>query len=140
MKSIRLLIAAGLALAALVVVAVVLAWWQPATARAEDAAAAPPQSAIAKPLQEWWNGWYFKDPYPDYAPSGVPDFDQKQDGWGIGTAPGLPDWQWTHCAPVAAANSLWWFDSKFEPYPVGPPGPPPSDIPYNDNYYLVTTY
>jgi uncharacterized repeat protein (TIGR01451 family) len=135
MKSIRLLIAAGLALAVLVGVVLALTWWQPATVRAEDPAIALQRSGKARPLLEWWNGWYFKDPYPDYAPSGVPDFDQKQDDWFH-----PPSGQWSYCGPVAVANSLWWFDSKFEPYPVGPPGPPPSDIPYNDNYYLVTTY
>jgi len=78
-----------------------------------------------------WN--YFQD----YAPSGVPDIDQRQDNWrNQATA------QWTFCGPVAMANSLWWFDSKFEPQPVGPPLPPPLQppIPPNDNYPLVTTY
>ncbi len=27
------------------------------------------------------NDWYWKQPYPNYAPSGVPDFDQKQNQW-----------------------------------------------------------
>jgi hypothetical protein len=27
--------------------------------------------------------WYKKPPYPNYAPSGVPDFDQKQDQWSL---------------------------------------------------------
>jgi uncharacterized repeat protein (TIGR01451 family) len=128
MKSIRLLIAAGLALAALVIVVLALTWWQPATVRAEDPAITLQRSGKTKPLQEWLNGWYFKDPYPDYAPSGVPDFDQKQDGWFH-----LLSGQWSYCGPVAVANSLWWFDSKFEPYPVQP-------WPINDNYYLVTPY
>jgi len=35
----------------------------------------------------------------------------------------------SHCGPVAAANSLWWFESS----PIQPPVP-------NDNYYLVTSY
>lgn len=26
-------------------------------------------------------GWYYKPGYPNYAPSGMPDFDQKQDAW-----------------------------------------------------------
>jgi uncharacterized repeat protein (TIGR01451 family) len=138
MKTMRLLLATGLALAALVGIALALTWWQPTTARAEDAGAAPLQSAIAKPLQEWWQGWYFKDPFTDYAPSGVPDFDQRQDEWGVGGAPGAADWQWTYCGPVAAANSLWWFDSKFEPDPLGPP--PGGPIPPNDHYPLVKPY
>ena len=85
--------------------------------------------------REWVDNWCWKDGgWTDYAPSGVPDFDQKQDAWTD------PD-GWTHCGPVAAANSLWWFDSKMEPQPVGPlPGGPPSTIPINDNYYLITRY
>jgi len=138
MKTIRLLLATGLALAVLVGVTLALTWWQPATVRAEDSDAAPLDSAAARPLQEWWDGWYFKDPYLDYAPSGVPDFDQRQDGWGVGSDPSAPDWQWTHCGPVAAANSLWWFDSKFEPDPLGPP--PGGPIPPNDHYPLVEPY
>jgi uncharacterized repeat protein (TIGR01451 family) len=77
-------------------------------------------------------------PWEDYAPNGVPDFDQKQDNWGI---TGPMGWQWTYCGPVAAANSLWWFDSKFEPSPVGPNLPPyQPPIPYNDGYPLVQSY
>jgi hypothetical protein len=71
--------------------------------------------------------WYTKPPYPDYAPSGMPDFDQKQDVWG--PSPGTFTW----CGPVAAANSLWWLDSKFEPNTI----PPPAII---DNFPLVQAY
>lgn len=96
-----------------------------------------PDRAAADVHREWIGNWYWKDGgWTDYAPSGVPDFDQKQPGWD--KPPGSLNW--TFCGPVAAANSLWWFDSKFEPKPVGPPGGPPSTIPYNDNYYLVTSY
>ncbi len=66
--------------------------------------------------------------WTDYAPSGMPDFDQKQDGWHDGQG------NWTYCGPVAAANSLWWFDSKFEPNPK----PPSSEI--SDGYPLVQAY
>ena len=69
----------------------------------------------------------------DYAPSGVPDFDQRQDNWGVGAGPAAPGWRWTYCGPVAVANSIWWFDSKFEPNPV----PPPT---INDGYPLVWSY
>jgi len=65
----------------------------------------------------------------------VPDFDQRQDNW-VHPSTTIS----TYCGPVAAANSLWWFDSKFEPYPVGPQGGLPPTLPYNDNYYLVTSY
>jgi hypothetical protein len=53
-----------------------------------------------------WQG-YVKPSYPDYAPSGMPDFDEKQDLWG--PAPGVYTW----CGPVAVANSLWWLDSEY---------------------------
>ena len=87
-----------------------------------------------------WGTW---QPWQDYAPNGVPDFDQKQDSWHNPPppAPPPPVSKWTFCGPVAAANSLWWFDSKFEPNPVGPPLPPyQPPIPYNDNYPLVQSY
>ena len=63
----------------------------------------------------------------DYAPKGMPDFDQKQDQWDNPPGPGAG---WYYCGPVAAANSLWWFDSKFEPNPISPPA-------INDGYPLV---
>jgi len=59
---------------------------------------------------------YYKQGYIDYAPNGVPDFDQKQDAW-IDTATG----GWSHCGPVALANCLWWFDSKFDTCTIPPP-------------------
>jgi hypothetical protein len=68
----------------------------------------PPYSVTAEPAQPPTGPWYVKPAYPDYAPSGMPDFDEKQDQWGPG--PGIYTW----CGPVAAANSLWWFDSKWE--------------------------
>ena len=63
----------------------------------------------------------------DYAPKGMPDFDQKQDQWDNPPGQGVG---WYYCGPVAAANSLWWFDSKFEPNPIPPPA-------INDGYPLV---
>jgi hypothetical protein len=69
---------------------------------------------------------YWKPDYPDYAPSGMPDFDQKQDAW-------QKDGKWTYCGPVAVANCLWWFDSKFETNTT----PPPAIF---DNYPLLTAY
>jgi len=78
--------------------------------------------------QEWEGNWYFKDGgFPDYALNGVPDFDQKQGNWRD------VNFHWSHCAPAAAANSLWWFDSKFETSTLGPPFP-------IDHYYLVESY
>ena len=60
--------------------------------------------------------WYFKGAYEDYAPAGMPDFDQKQDGWWVGA-----DTSWTLCGPTAVADCFWWFDSKFN-VPAGTPG------------------
>jgi len=76
-----------------------------------------------------WSTFYWKPgPWEDYAPSGMPDFDQMQAG---------P----TFCGPVAVANSLWWFDSKFESNAVvPPPGGPPATIPVSDSYTLVHPY
>jgi len=74
--------------------------------------------------------WYWKPSYTDYAPSGVPDFDQRQGGtylWQDGMG------AWSHCGPVAAANSLWWLDSQFEPNPVMPPT-------IHDDFPLVQSY
>ena len=71
---------------------------------------------------------YYKPPYPDYAPFGLPDFDQKQNGW-----IGGPLQTWSFCGPVALANCFWWFDSKFEP------NPQPQPI-YSDGYPLVQSY
>jgi hypothetical protein len=90
----------------------------------------PYGKVAADVLREWDGNWYWKDGgWTDYALSGVPDFDQKQDAWDNPPGSRL----WTYCGPVAAANSLWWFDSKFEPFPQ-----PPTTL--NDNYYLVTPY
>jgi len=73
---------------------------------------------------------YFKPGgWTDYAPNGMPDFDQRQDQWDYPRGSG----NWSYCGPLAVANCLWWFDSKMEPNPV----PPPT---INDNYNLVTSY
>jgi hypothetical protein len=75
---------------------------------------------------------YWKPGYKDYAPSGMPDFDEKQDKWTY--KPGLQGLgNWTYCAPVSVANSLWWLDSEFEPGIT----PPPTK---SDGFNLVTSY
>jgi hypothetical protein len=76
--------------------------------------------------------FYWKAGFCDYAPSGMPDFDQKQWGTYNWTDKGHA---WSHCGPTAAANSLWWLDSKFEPTqpPVSPPTP-------SDGFPLVSSY
>jgi hypothetical protein len=73
--------------------------------------------------------WYYKPSFADYVPSGMPDFDQRQWGtynWSYGGA-------WSHCGPVAVANSLWWLDSEFESNPI----PPPT---INDHFSLVAAF
>jgi hypothetical protein len=71
---------------------------------------------------------YTKPSFPDYAPSGMPDFDEKQDQWG--PAAGVYTW----CCPVAAANSLWWLDSEWESIMFANPVPPPT---ISDHFRLV---
>ncbi len=68
---------------------------------------------------------------------GMPDFDQKQDAWRNANN------QWTWCGPVATANCLWWFDSKFERIRlwslvgnVNPTMPPA----ISDNYSLISAF
>ena len=79
------------------------------------------------------SGWYFKPGYPEYAISGMPDFDQKYDSWD--NPPGSGNW--THCGPVAIANCLWWFDSKYQ-WLINPDSPlPPA---FNDDFPLVFRY
>jgi hypothetical protein len=75
--------------------------------------------------------WYVKPSYPDYSPSGVPDFDEKQVGWG----PNAGTYTW--CCPVAVANSLWWLDSKYESILNPAPVPPPA---ISDAFPLVFSY
>jgi len=121
-------------------------------------------------------GWYYKPAYANYAPQGMPDFNQTQDTWksvvdggngiadtaaagddiqvvpvggavspgsvviapgpncALNTNPAGDDVaKWSFCGPVAVANCLWWFDSKFED-PTGFPG---DGI---DTYALVQKY
>ena len=65
---------------------------------------------------------------PDYAPAGLPDFDQRQSDWQT------PDTrQWSYDAPTALANLLWWQDSAAEPEATAPPA-------ISDGYNLVRAY
>jgi hypothetical protein len=85
---------------------------------------------IAGPVAAQPGTMYWKPSFKDYALSGVPDFDQRQGGTYL--------WKdqfgaWSHCGPVAVANSLWWLDSEFEPHPVAPPT-------VNDGFPLVQSY
>ena len=83
--------------------------------------ARPTATRTATPI----TGMCCQDSYPDYAPAGMPDFDQRQTGWTH-----VPSGKWSYCGPVAAADALWWLDSRFETNTT----PPPTRI---DNYPLV---
>ena len=84
----------------------------------------PTKGALVTQFPEF----YWKASYLDYAQSGVPDFDQRQDAW---VNPDTLQWSW--CGPVAVANSLWWMDSRFETSTT----PPPT---ISDTFPLVQPY
>jgi hypothetical protein len=71
---------------------------------------------------------YWKPPYEDYAPNGMVDIDQKQDGWRK-----VETEQWSFCGPCAVANCFKWFDSKYNV----PPGSPGDGL---DQFPLVRDY
>ena len=76
--------------------------------------------------------WHYLPTYPNYAPSGMPDFDQcAQDDW--------KSWGffWSLCAPNAIANIFWWFDSKHSD-PNGFPGDGNDTYPLVGGFYVVT--
>ncbi|MFH1336744.1 MAG: dockerin type I domain-containing protein [Candidatus Zixiibacteriota bacterium] len=60
---------------------------------------------------------YWKPPYEDYAPSGMPDLSQMQAVWVKG-----PTGAHTFCGPCAVANCFKWFDSKYNQVAPGVPG------------------
>jgi hypothetical protein len=91
----------------------------------------PIQYAVAVITQTTPPPMYYKPSYPDYAPSGMPDFDEKQNA--LTTKAG----QYTWCVPVAVADSLWWLDSKYESINFTNPVPPPAK---SDHFNLVTNY
>jgi hypothetical protein len=71
--------------------------------------------------------WYYLPSFPNYSPSGLPDFSQRQDNW-------VSSWgMWTFCGPVALANVLWWFDSKHA-NPNGKPGDGEDAFPLVQDY------
>jgi hypothetical protein len=71
--------------------------------------------------------WYYLPSYSNYAPNGLPDFDQRQDNtW-------RSQFSWAFCGPTALADILWWFDSKHS----DPNGYPGDGV---DNYSLIKKY
>ncbi len=64
----------------------------------------------------------------DYAPAGLPDFDQRQSKWRNPTTG-----RWSYDAATAMADLLWWRDSLEEPGNTAPPA-------VSDGYGLVQAY
>jgi hypothetical protein len=52
--------------------------------------------------------WFYYSDLPNYAPNGMPDFDQKQNNWRDPINNG-----WTFCGAVSVSNILWYLDSFF---------------------------
>ena len=61
--------------------------------------------------------WYLLPGYPNYAPNGMPDFDQHQEESWENQKGGS-----VFCLPTAVADVLWWLDSKYEKNQNGIPG------------------
>ena len=91
----------------------------------------PVQYVVATITQKTPPPMYYKPSYPDYAPSGMPDFDENQAAFTTQAG------QYTWCVPVAVANSLWWLDSEGESNNFTNPVPPPT---ISDHFNLVTNY
>jgi hypothetical protein len=102
-------------------------------------------AVCALPAQAQWvvkNGYVdyaqhkVGDPGYEYLYDGMPDFNQRQDGWYDTTV--VPR-RWTWCGVVATANCLWWFDSKFEMVKCKslPPGTQVRPPAISDHYPLV---
>ena len=86
-----------------------------------------PESLTASPIER------LRLAYVDYSPNGMPDFSTCRPEWSLPpTEPGNPG-QWTHAAPVALANALWWLDSRAETAGTPPPA-------VADTHALVTAY
>jgi hypothetical protein len=62
------------------------------------------------------NDWFYYAPLDNYAPSGMPDFDQKQNNWKDPVYNG-----WTFCGTVSVANIFWYIDSIYSDT-MGNPG------------------
>ena len=60
--------------------------------------------------------WFYYPSCSNYAPCGMPDFDQKQDNWKDPVYNG-----WTFCGALSVANILWYIDS-FYADSMGHPG------------------
>lgn len=79
------------------------------------------------------DNWYWLPGYPNYAPNGMPDFNQKQhDSWVniLGHK--------NFCLPTAISDVLWWLDSKHSD-PTGTPGDGKDICPLVKNYNAPST-
>jgi hypothetical protein len=68
-----------------------------------------------KPVATSHAGMYYLPAFPNYAPQGLPDFDQRQDNWRC--TEGM--WRflggvWCFCGPTSLSDVFWWFDSMHE--------------------------
>jgi len=54
------------------------------------------------------NDWFYYPSFENYAPRGMPDFDQKQNNWKDPVYSG-----WTFCGAVSVANIFWYMDSFY---------------------------
>ena len=62
------------------------------------------------------NNWIYYPSYNNYAPNGIPDFDQRQDNWKD------PTYQsYSFCGPTSVGNVFWYLDSVSSD-PIGIPG------------------
>ena len=67
----------------------------------------PPYSVTAEPYTPQGPSWYIKNPYPDYAPSGMPDFDERQ-----------ADWWWRSWAFPDAVAVWQHFDDQYNDWDI----------------------
>ncbi len=74
-----------------------------------------PQTGLAA------SGWTEAASFTDYAPAGMPDFDQRKARWRSNREDASRERTYTHDGPLAAAAALWWLDSKLEPGNSPPP-------------------
>jgi len=74
------------------------------------------------------NEWFYYPSFENYSPSGMPDFDQKQNNWKD------PEYNgWTFCGAVSVSNILWYIDSCYS-NPDGYPGDNEDVFPLVLNY------
>jgi len=73
--------------------------------------------------------WYYYPQLQNYAPKGMPDFDQKQNNWRDPVYDG-----WTFCGAVSVSNIFWYLDSYYSDS-MGIPGDGYDIFPLVLNYH-----